>query len=183
MKVGRSEETASSQMLTTSKQIEQFSAPLQKNGYSKYMQRILTSKMMRRLPLLFSEILPEFRFPHKDRELFSGDPDQSQRPDTFTGNLVKSTPHNQIQQAQVKLARVTGAEVFDVTIDIHKAPTFSHCACEILSAESKRRSWASPKGSMVFSDRSVNHYKPIDYYPPGMLQYLALPRLYHQFAH
>jgi dTDP-4-dehydrorhamnose 3,5-epimerase len=78
--------------------------------------------------------------------------------------------HYQIKQAQGKLVRVVGGEVFDVAIDLRRSsPNFGRWAGEVLSADNKHQLWVPPgfgHGFLVLSDTAKFEYKCTDFYAP-----------------
>ena len=78
--------------------------------------------------------------------------------------------HYQIQQAQGKLLRVVGGEIFDVAVDIRKnSPNFGKWVGYLLSEQNKRQLWVPPgfaHGFLVVSETADVLYKTTDYYGP-----------------
>ena len=78
--------------------------------------------------------------------------------------------HYQIQQAQGKLVRVVGGEVFDVAVDLRRSsPTFGQWVGVHLSAENKRQFWVPEgfgHGFVVLSETAEFLYLTTDYYAP-----------------
>ncbi len=78
--------------------------------------------------------------------------------------------HNQIQQPQGKLVRISPSEMFDIAINLHKSnPTFGQWDGVLLFAENKRQLWV-PAGFAhdfyVMSRTAEFIYKCTDYYAP-----------------
>ncbi len=86
-----------------------------------------------------------------------------------TKNVLRGL-HYQIRQAQGKLVRVIGGEVFDVAVDIRKSsPTFGRWVGVTLTAENKRQFWVPEgfaHGFVVLSDAAEFLYLTTDYYAP-----------------
>ncbi len=86
-----------------------------------------------------------------------------------TKNVLRGL-HYQIRQAQGKLVRVIGGEVFDVAVDIRKSsPTFGRWVGVTLTAENKRQFWVPEgfaHGFVVLSEAAEFLYLTSDYYAP-----------------
>ncbi len=86
-----------------------------------------------------------------------------------TKNVLRGL-HYQIRQAQGKLVRVIGGEVFDVAVDIRKSsPTFGRWVGVTLTAENKRQFWVPEgfaHGFVVLSEAAEFLYLTTDYYAP-----------------
>lgn len=78
--------------------------------------------------------------------------------------------HYQIRQAQGKLVRVIGGEVFDVAVDLRlSSPTFGKWTGVHLSAGNKRQFWVPEgfaHGFVVLSEIAEFLYLTTDYYAP-----------------
>jgi len=89
---------------------------------------------------------------------------------SFSHQGVVRGLHYQIQQAQGKLIRCIGGEIFDVAVDIRRSsPTFGRWVGEVLSSENKRMLWIPggfAHGFKVLSATAEVLYKATDFYAP-----------------